>query len=64
MWNNYQMENNEEIEEENRNHRLYYESVFLSTPNDRQHRVMHKLELFEIYVNEHDELHRERFVAI
>jgi hypothetical protein len=35
MWNKYQMENNEENEEENKNHPLYYVLVFQSMPNDR-----------------------------
>ena len=64
MSNNYRMESNEENEEENKNHPLYYESVCQLKPNDTQHREMHKLERFEIYANVHDELHREQFVAI
>ena len=58
------MVNNEENEEENRNHQLYYVLVFQLMPNDRSHSMMNMLELFGIYVNVFDGLHQERFVAI
>jgi len=64
MLNKYQMVNNEENEEENKNHQLYYVLVFQLMPNDKQHQVMYKLELFEIYMNVFDVLHQEQFVAI
>ncbi len=64
MLNKYQMVNNEENEEVNKNHQLYYVWVFQLMPNDKQHQVMYKLELFEIYMNVFDVLHQEQFVAI
>lgn len=58
------MENNEDNEEENKNHQLYYVWVFQLMPNDKYHQEMNKLEQFEIYMNVFDGLHQEQFVAI